>query len=79
MRMNFDQSLNFNYQMFFEFYSLNSFIVSSNFSMQNMMNMSDRVVVLQTTIDQLQARMNNLFDLNEKMTIRMSNMNMKIS
>jgi hypothetical protein len=79
MRMNFDQSFNLNYQMFFEFYFLNFFIVSSNFSMQNMMNMNDKIVVLQTTIDQFQARMNNLFDLNEKMTIRMSNINMKIS
>jgi hypothetical protein len=41
--------------------------------------MSDKVVVLQTTIDQFQARVNNILDLNERMTIRMSDLNKKIN
>ncbi len=55
MKINFDQFFNLNYQMFFEFYFFNFFIVSSSLSMQNMMNMNDKIVVLQTTIDQFQA------------------------
>jgi hypothetical protein len=77
--MNFDHSLNLNYQMFFEYYFFNSVMISSNFSIQNMINMNDKIVVLQTTIDQFQARVNNIFDLNERITIRMSDLNKKIN
>ncbi len=54
-------------------------MILSSFSIQNIMNMNDKIVVLQTTIDQFQAYVNNIFDLNEQMTIRMNNLNKKIS